>query len=522
MQRGTSPFTPEFDDLVNTLLAEWHVPGTSIAIINGPDTFTKGYGISKYPNTPATPQTLYYTASTTKSFTAAALSLLIDDNTNATNSTTQDPHPLTWTTPLTALIPSDFILPNTHATETVTLEDALSHRTGLPEHSYHFCPDNSFTPKDEVRRLRHLPMTAAIREKYMYNSFMYTAVSHALETLTGVELGVFLKERIWGPLGMDATFWRLRDVQDGGLGEVVAGGYVWDDSSSSTTTGSSSTSSGFVEIDYPEYTELSGAGCMISNVEDYAKWIRCMMYQNEPLSKNGHAALIEPRVASRSGATNPFPGPHLYALGWRVDYYRGQKIVWHTGSIGGFGSVMMYLPDREWGLVIMGNSTMTSNQMQQVLYMELLDRLLGTPVGERVDWGAVIREKKSRRREELACARDRLYPELPCPVLRPALEVREYVGRYWHPGYGGMDLGLDVEGMGLVADRRSQEFSMLIALEHVSGELWLARLQEMYKDPRDYEVVRAEFRLGPEGVREVGVDLEPTMDGELIWFRRVN
>lgn len=41
MQRGTSPFTPEFDDLVNTLLAEWHVPGTSIAILDGPDTFTK-------------------------------------------------------------------------------------------------------------------------------------------------------------------------------------------------------------------------------------------------------------------------------------------------------------------------------------------------------------------------------------------------------------------------------------------------------------------------------------------------
>ncbi|KAE8331736.1 beta-lactamase/transpeptidase-like protein [Aspergillus sergii] len=486
MQRGTSPFTPEFDDLVNALLAEWHVPGTSIAILDGPDTFTKGYGISKYPNTPATPQTLYYTASTTKSFTAAALSLLIDDyNTNTTNSTTQDPHPLTWTTPLTTLIPSDFILPDPHATETITLEDALSHRTGLPEHSYHFCPDNSFTPKDEVRRLRHLPMTAAIREKYMYNSFMYTAVSHAIETLTGVELGVFLKERIWGPLGMDATFWKLRDVRDGGFGgEVMAGGYVWNDSSStSSSSGSTSTSTGFVEIDYPEYTELSGAGCMISNVEDYAKWIRCMMYQTGPLSKNGHAALTEPR-----------------------------KIVWHTGSIGGFGS----------GLVIMGNSTMTSNQMQQVLYMELLDGLLGTPVGERVDWGAVIREKKSRRREELACARERLYPELPCPGLRPALEVREYVGGYWHPGYGGMDLGLDVEGTGLVADRRSQEFSMLVALEHVSGELWLARLQEMYKDPRDYEVVRAEFRLGPEGVREVGVDLEPTMDGELIWFRRVN
>ncbi|KAE8410804.1 beta-lactamase/transpeptidase-like protein [Aspergillus pseudocaelatus] len=506
MQRGTSPFTPEFDDLVHTLLAKWHVPGTSIGIIDGPDTFTKGYGISKYPNTPATPQTLYYTASTTKSFTAAALSLLIDD----------ESQPLTWTTPLSTIIRSDFVLPDAYATEHITLEDALSHRTGLPEHSYHFRPDNSSTPKDEVRRLRHLPMTAAIRTTYMYNSFMYTAVSHAIETLTGRDLGVFLRERIWGPLHMDATYWTLRDAVDSRPDEL-AGAYVWD-----ASFPSSSSSSGFVEIDYPEYTELSGAGCMISNVEDYAKWVRCMMDQSRPLSRDGHAALVEPRVVTMTGATNPFPGPHLYALGWRVDYYRGEKVVWHTGSIGGFGSVMMFLPGRDWGLVVMGNSTVTSNQMQQVLYMALLDGLLGTPVGERVDWGAVIREKQERRREELACVRNRLYPVLPCPVLRPALEIGEYAGVYWHPGYGAMDLGPDVEGKELVADRRSQEFSMMIALEHVSGEFWLARLQEKYTDPRDHEVVRAEFRLGPEGVREVGVDLEPTMDGELIWFRRVN
>ncbi|KAE8407917.1 beta-lactamase/transpeptidase-like protein [Aspergillus pseudonomiae] len=521
MQRGTSPLTPEFDDLVNALLAEWHVPGTSIAIIDGPDTFTKGYGISKYPNTPATPQTLYYTASTTKSFTAAALSLLIDDAANTTTTTTtQQPQPLTWTTPLSSLIRSDFVLPDAYATQHITLEDALSHRTGLPEHSYHFRPDNSCTPKDEVRRLRHLPMTAAIRTKYMYNSFMYTAVSHAIETLTGRDLGVFLRERIWAPLHMDATYWTLRDAVASRPDEL-AGAYVWDASSSSSS--SSPSSPGFVEIDHPEYAELSGAGCMISNVVDYAKWLRYMMAQSGPLSRAGHAALVSPRVVSMTGATNLFPGPHLYALGWRVDSYRGQTIVWHTGSIGGFGSVMMFLPGRDWGLVVMGNSTVTSNQMQQVLYMYLLDGLLGTPVGERVDWGVVIREKmERRRRRELASARERIYPVLPCPVLRPALEVWEYTGGYWHPGYGAMDLVLDVGGKALVADRRSQEFSMMVAMEHVSGEFWLARLQERYKDPRDYEVVRAEFRLGPEGVREVGVDLEPTMDGELIWFRRVD
>lgn len=36
-----SPFTPSFDDEVAQLLDKWHVPGLSIAVIDGNDTFSK-------------------------------------------------------------------------------------------------------------------------------------------------------------------------------------------------------------------------------------------------------------------------------------------------------------------------------------------------------------------------------------------------------------------------------------------------------------------------------------------------
>lgn len=36
-----SPFTTEFDALVSNLLDEWHVPGMSIAIVDGERTFAK-------------------------------------------------------------------------------------------------------------------------------------------------------------------------------------------------------------------------------------------------------------------------------------------------------------------------------------------------------------------------------------------------------------------------------------------------------------------------------------------------
>lgn len=42
--------------------------------------------------------------------------------------------PLDWTTPIAQIIPADFVLADPWATEHITLEDALSHRTGLPRH----------------------------------------------------------------------------------------------------------------------------------------------------------------------------------------------------------------------------------------------------------------------------------------------------------------------------------------------------------------------------------------------------
>ncbi|KAF7587625.1 hypothetical protein BBP40_006989 [Aspergillus hancockii] len=515
MSSKPTPLTPEFDDLVNTLLTEWRVPCTSIAIIDGPDTFAKGYGTAIYPSTKATPETLYYTASTTKSFVAAAVSLLIDDD-SSNKPHEKEPNldqgegKLTWQTPLNTLIRDDFVLEDPYATTHITIEDALSHRTGLPDHTRQWGPDGA-SVKDEVRKLRYLPLSAEIRTKYMYNSLMYTAVSHAIETVTGRGLGSFLRERVWVLLDMARTYWSLGEVRDAGKEDLLARGYAWDEAKGE-----------YVPEAYPEYSGLSGAGCMISSVMDYAKWLRCFMQRSGPLSARGHEELVKARILTYESATNPFPGPHLYALGWRVDSYRGEQVIWHTGGINGYGTLMMFLPARQWGVVIVGNTRMTSNMMQVVLYMRLLDGVLGTPGGERVDWGGVLRGRWEARRAGMVGAREQLYPHVPTPAVRPAFGVEEHVGRYWHPAYLGMDIVLGEDGKGLVGDRLRMEVGMEVHLEHVSGEFWLARLEVRNQDPRDYEVVRAEFRVGLEGVKAVGVALEPEMSGKLIWFQRID
>ena len=62
----------------------------------------------------------------TKAFTAAAVSFLVVDQDEKFEH-------VKWDTPMSRLIADDFVLHDAVATASVTIEDLLSHRSGLPE-----------------------------------------------------------------------------------------------------------------------------------------------------------------------------------------------------------------------------------------------------------------------------------------------------------------------------------------------------------------------------------------------------
>ncbi|KAK1622174.1 beta-lactamase/transpeptidase-like protein, partial [Colletotrichum phormii] len=152
----------DLDDFIERIREEWHAPGLAVAIVDENNTWAKGYGYAVLNTTPVTPHTLYYTGSTTKSFTAAGLSLLID-NASATSSVYPG---LNWKTPVSDILRDDFVLSDDWATAHITLEDALSHRTGYPRHDL----ASATTAQGATRLFRHLPMVAEPRTTYLYNN----------------------------------------------------------------------------------------------------------------------------------------------------------------------------------------------------------------------------------------------------------------------------------------------------------------------------------------------------------------
>jgi len=451
---------------------------------------------------------VFFTASTTKSFTAASVSLLVEDAASHRLSKAVPPD-FTLTSTLASIVPDVFAFEDEFTTSHTTFEDALSNRTGLPDHIYSFKPKTVPVP-DVIRSLRHLPRAAELRTKYLYSSYMFSTVSYAIERMTGMGLGTFMRERIWIPLGMTHTYWTPQEAHEAASsGTVLARGYAWNSSSQE-----------FVEEAIPDFPVVSGAGAMISNVLDYAKWLQCLMTQSPPLSQTSHQTLIEPRIQYQFHSTIPFPGPHDYALGWRIDTYQGHRIIWHTGGWTGYGCTMMYIPDFQWGIVMLGNTAVSSNRVQTILYMHLLDELFNTPQSDHTDWNTELKERRDRSRHANIQALSHLYPNLPSPVSPPSLSFEELAGRYQHAGYGEMNF--ELHGNELVAKRLTYEISMAVRMMHVHEDSWMARLEVVNQDPRDQQAIRALFQVAGGAAKRVGLDLEPALGGKMIWFDRVS
>ena len=477
----------------------------------------KGYGIAQFPDVKADPNTLWYTGSTTKSFIAAAVSLLIDDSASSKD-------PLKWDTPIASIIPDDFVLLDNYATNHLTLEDALSHRTGMPRHdgSLFF----SRTPRDVVRSLRVLPMSAELRTTYQYCNLMFITVSHVIETLTGMWLGDFLRTRIWEPLGMSETYFSLSDAKKAVVddGKVLARGYYWEEHVKR-----------YLPELYWDSPAVSGAGGIISSVNDYARYLRTMMDEAPPISRAGYDALRTPRtIVSREVA--PKTGPTTYSLGWRQNWYRGESLMAHQGGLVGFGTQMAYMPWRKWGVAMMANTAETSNAAEKVLTYKLLDELLQTPVDERIDWIDIMDKNLAQYSEPPKDAKKRLFPDAPPPekAIPPSLAPEEYTGSYAHPAYGNFSLTLvDVADRGdsdgsnsswtLHASSDTANMPWCMDLEHVNIDFFLAITKSMKAEnfTQVGTIAKAEFVLQANGkVKEVGVQLEPAIS-DMIWFEKV-
>ncbi|KAI1343055.1 beta-lactamase/transpeptidase-like protein [Xylariaceae sp. FL0016] len=535
----SSPLDGGFGDFVKERLDAWHVPGLAVAVVDGKQTWTEGYGLASLPSTPVTSKTLFQTGSTTKAFLTALMGDLIANWSSGSHGDGQLTD-LSWQTPLSAIITDDFVLRPEYiwAQTHLTIEDALSHRTGMPRHDKalgaHYGADgHRANMRDYARSLRHLPFVYEPRVEFRYCNYMFMIASHVLQTLTGEWIGTTMRERIWKQLGMNSTFLGMEDLRARGRVEDVAGGYYWDyksdpnrgkeekmDVNSDEDTTRRDKTNRFVEVPDMEYLDLaSGAGGILSNVDDYAKWVRCLLKESAPVSAETHRQIKMGRMVMGAGSKKGFDQPLMYTLGWMAGTYKGHRVFTHSGGMLAFGTEVYFFPDLGYGVVTMANTANTGNLAGNEVAWKLINDKLRIPEDERWDWAADGRQTMKKQLAVPETALETLYPEHAEPPLPYALPLNSYVGTYYHPAYHNLTLDPIIDTYTqmqsprsprktqrvrgkkeLKAVREDVQWQMLIELAHVSGEYWVAFVEPLTtRSGLDVEVARAKFEVGVNG-----------------------
>jgi CubicO group peptidase (beta-lactamase class C family) len=167
---------------------------------------------------------------------------------------------------------------------------------------------------------------------------------------------------------MKSTFFDLGDAQR--APEHLANGYYWDLEAKR-----------FKDVLFINVTELGGSAAVLSNVLDYAKWLRCLIQEDGPFSENVHAEIRIPRVV-----TGPPAGPYgtmMYGLGWELTTYQNNIVYKHDGAMHAYGAHVVWIPDHKYGVVSFGNTAQTSSALEDSLTMHLIEEKLGIPLKDR-------------------------------------------------------------------------------------------------------------------------------------------
>ncbi|KAI6876004.1 beta-lactamase/transpeptidase-like protein [Hortaea werneckii] len=513
------PFTEDFNVFVNNTLSEFLAPGLAVAIVQGDATYAKGYGYSNIEQwEEMTPQTLFFAGSTTKSFTAATMSKLVESNESAYAA-------IEWDSKLASLIREDFVLSDAYASNHISLTDALSHRTGMPRHDISWVNGN-VSVKQQVEQLRHLPFHRELRAGWEYCNLMFTAVSHTIETVTKSSMATLLKQWMWEPLGMHETFYNLADAlnyaENSGGNVTMATGYLYDN-----VTGHS-----MVPVPFSHIPPENGAGGVISNVLDYAKWIRTFLHP-----ENSSNPISAQTVKKMTSAHMPVPGtswPYTggvswYGLGLTGGIYKDLVVNGHDGAINGYMTSMLWVPERDFGVAVMQNAYSLA---ATIVLWEIIDDFLQVPVNEKLDGAAMARKYQADQLTRLANSRERLYPgSAGVTPVKPSLPLQAYEGTYRHPAYHEFTVTTsrgdtqDVQNTPpslFMAPAEGAYLNVSATLQHVNGEHWLAQFH--MGTPGNFMVedaVKSRFEIGVSGnVQGLWFQAEPAL-AELAWFEKV-
>lgn len=337
-------FADTRSDQVDQMFAPWNrpdSPGCAAGVYGKGETlYKKGYGMADLEHgVPITPQSVFYLASVSKQLTAAAIAML-----DADRKLSLDDPLRKWVPELPAAVVGN-----------VKVRHLVHHTSGIRDYlslqGLAGKPDNYYTSDDEVIRLlaRQKALNFAPGDDYLYSNSGYFLLSVIVKRASGKTLREFSRERIFGPLGMNASLW-ADDHNELIWNRAI--GY------SPRPAGGWRTNAATLDV--------YGDGAAFSSLDELAHWD-----QNFYTNRLQPADLVS-RITTQGLKNN---GEKIfYAFGLGVQEYRGLKTVGHSGGFRGYSADRLQFPEQNFSVLVLCNA---SNANAPSLAKKIADIYLG-------------------------------------------------------------------------------------------------------------------------------------------------
>ena len=298
--------------------------------------FEGGFGVREQGQpTPIDADTLFMVASNTKSMTTLLLATLVDEG------------KLTWDTPVIDVMP-DFRLGDPETTKHVLIKHLVCACTGLPRQDFEWLFEfQNATPASEMALLATFQPTSKFGELYQYSNLLAASggfvAAHVI--FPGRELGAAydeaMSQRVFRPIGMGSTTFDFAKALAGNH----ASPHAWDPSGA--------TAAAVMAVNYA-VIPLRPAGGAWSNVRDMMRYLQMELGRGQ--LPDGKRVASEINVVKRRETQIKIGNDVTYGMGLQVNREWGIPVVHHGGSLFGYKSDMLYLPDHDIAAVILVNS----------------------------------------------------------------------------------------------------------------------------------------------------------------------
>ncbi len=323
----------KLDGIINQVLDKTGVPGLAAAVVHdGQIKFLKGYRIADtVTKTPVTVDTVFQLASVSKPLAASAIARAVGRD------------QLKWTDTVISHMPG-FQLKDPYVTANATIQDLLSHRSGLPGGAGDLLEDLGYNQVDVLGRLRQYSLKP-FRTTYAYANFGFTAAAVAAANAASRPWDDFAELTLFDPLGMSQASYRHSDFLK----------------RKNHTTMNVRVDGEWKQLYSRNADPQAPAGGASASITDMAIWLTMElangMWNNQQFIKaDALGRSREPSILLSPPAV-PYARSSFYGMGMDISDDGAGRVRWsHSGAFfQGASTQVLMLPSANLGIVVLTN-----------------------------------------------------------------------------------------------------------------------------------------------------------------------